>query len=258
MLMDLAQFSLEGKVAVITGGSRGIGKATALGYARAGADVVVTSRKLPDLEMVADEIRSLGRRALAVEAHVARMEQISGLVEKVVAEFGKIDILVNNAGTSPVFAPALELEERAWDVVINLNLKGLYFLSQMVARVMKEHGGGNIINVASVDGFRSEDNVGVYAISKAGVIMATKVMAREWNQYNIRANTIAPGMIHTRLLDSHWEVAPQDKPEVIKRILMGRIAEPEELVGAMIYLASDAASYVTGQTFIVDGGFLIT
>jgi len=256
--MDLAQFSLEGKVAVITGGSRGIGKATALGYARAGADVVVTSRKLPDLEMVADEIRSLGRRALAVEAHVARMEQISGLVEKVVAEFGKIDILVNNAGTSPVFAPALELEERAWDVVINLNLKGLYFLSQMVARVMKEHGGGNIINVASVDGFRSEDNVGVYAISKAGVIMATKVMAREWNQYNIRANTIAPGMIHTRLLDSHWEVAPQDKPEVIKRILMGRIAEPEELVGAMIYLASDAASYVTGQTFIVDGGFLIT
>ena len=256
--MELSQFSLEGKVALITGGSRGIGKATAIGFAQAGADVVVASRKLPDLEMVADEIKGLGRRSLAVSAHVGRMEQIASLVEGVVAEFGKIDILVNNAGTSPVFASALDLEERAWDVVMNLNLKGLFFLSQAVARVMKECGGGNIINVASVDGFRSEDNAGAYAISKAGVIMATKVMAREWNQYNIRVNTLAPGMIHTRLLDSHWEVAPEDKPEVIKRILMGHIAEPEELVGAMIYLASDASSYVTGQTFIVDGGFLVT
>ena len=256
--MELSQFSLEGKVALITGGSRGIGKATAIGFAQAGADVVVASRKLPDLEMVVDEIKSLGRRSLAVSAHVGRMEQIASLVEGVVAEFGKIDILVNNAGTSPVFASALDLEERAWDVVMNLNLKGLFFLSQAVARVMKERGGGNIINVASVDGFRSEDNAGAYAISKAGVIMATKVMAREWNQYNIRVNTLAPGMIHTRLLDSHWEVAPEDKPEVIKRILMGHIAEPEELVGAMIYLASDASSYVTGQTFIVDGGFLVT
>ena len=256
--MELSQFSLEGKVALITGGSRGIGKATAIGFAQAGADVVVASRKLPDLEMVVDEIKSLGRRSLAVSAHVGRMEQIASLVEGVVAEFGKIDILVNNAGTSPVFASALDLEERAWDVVMNLNLKGLFFLSQAVARVMKECGGGNIINVASVDGFRSEDNAGAYAISKAGVIMATKVMAREWNQYNIRVNTLAPGMIHTRLLDSHWEVAPEDKPEVIKRILMGHIAEPEELVGAMIYLASDASSYVTGQTFIVDGGFLVT
>ena len=256
--MDLSLFSLEGKVALVTGGSRGIGKATALGFARAGADVVVASRKLPDLELVASEMRGLGRRALAVEAHVARMEQIKNLVEKVVGEFGKIDILVNNAGTSPVFASALDLEERAWDVVMNLNLKGLFFLSQMVARVMKDHDGGSIINIASVDGFRSEDNAGAYAISKAGVIMATKIMAREWNQYKIRANAIAPGMIHTRLLDSHWEVAPEDKPEVVKRILMGRIAEPEELVGAMIYLASSASSYVTGQTFIVDGGFLTT
>ena len=256
--MDLSQFSLEGKVALITGGSRGIGKATAIGFAKAGADMVVASRKLPDLEVVADEIKGLGRRSLAVSAHVGRVEQIASLVDSVVAEFGKIDILVNNAGTSPVFTPALDLEERAWDVVMNLNLKGLFFLSQAVARVMKEHGGGSIINVASVDGFRSEDNAGAYAISKAGVIMATKVMAREWNQYNIRANAIAPGMIHTRLLDSHWEVAPEDKPEVVKRILMGHIAEPEELTGAMIYLASDASSYVTGQTFIVDGGFLVT
>ena len=136
--MELSQFSLDGKVALITGGSRGIGKATAIGFAKAGADVVVASRKLPDLEVVAGEIRTLGRKSLAVETHVARMEQLQPLVDRVVAEFGKIDILVNNAGTSPVFTPALDLEERAWDVVLNLNLKGLFFLSQAVARVMKE------------------------------------------------------------------------------------------------------------------------
>ena len=256
--MDLSQFSLENKVALVTGGSRGIGRATALGLARAGAEVVVTSRKLSDLEVVASEIKGMGRRSLAVSAHVGRMEQIAGLVERVVAEFGRIDILVNNAGTSPVFTPVLDLEERAWDALMNLNLKGLVFLSQAVARVMKEKGGGQIVNVASVDGFKPEVNIGAYAISKAGVIMATKVMAQEWAQYNIRVNAIAPGMIHTRLLDSHWEVAPEDKSAVLKKILMERIAEPEEIVGAMIYLVSDAASYVTGQTFVVDGGYLVT
>ena len=256
--MDLSQFSLEGRVALVTGGSRGIGRATAIGFARAGADVVVTSRKLPDLEVVADEIKGLGRRSLAVSAHVGRLEEIESLLEKVVAEFGRIDILVNNAGTSPVFTPVLDLEERAWDALMNLNLKGLFFLSQAVARVMKEKGGGKIINVASVDGFKPEVNIGAYAISKAGVIMATKVMAQEWAQYNIRVNAIAPGMIHTRLLDSHWVVAPEDKGEILKKIPAGRIAEPEELAGAMIYLASDASSYVTGQTFTVDGGYLVT
>jgi len=256
--MELSQFSLEGKVALVTGGSRGIGKATAIGFARAGADVVVASRKLPDLEKVADEVKSLGRRSLAVEAHVGRMEQIESLVERVVTEFGKIDILVNNAGTSPVFTSALDLEERAWDAIMNLNLKGLFFLSQAVARVMKEHGGGRIINVASMDGYKPEVNIGAYAVSKAGVIMVTKVMARELAQYNIRVNAIAPGPIHTRLLDAHWVVAPEDKEEVIKRTLVGRIGEPEEIAGAMIYLASDASSYVTGQTFVVDGGTLIT
>ena len=177
--MELSQFSLEGKVALITGGSRGIGKATALGFAKAGADVVVASRNVQDLEAVASEVRGLGRRSLVVVAHVGRMDQIQSLVERVVAEFGRIDILVNNAGTSPVMSPAIELEERAWDSIMNLNLKGLFFLSQAVARVMKEHGGGRIINIASVDGLRPEPNIGAYAISKAGVIMATKVMAAE-------------------------------------------------------------------------------
>jgi NAD(P)-dependent dehydrogenase (short-subunit alcohol dehydrogenase family) len=256
--MVSSRFSLQGKVALVTGGSRGIGKATAIGFAGEGADVVVTSRKLPDLEEVAAEIRGLGRKSMAVSTHVGRMDQIKALVEQVTAEFGKIDILVNNAGTSPVMSPALELEERAWDSIMNLNLKGLFFLSQTVARVMKEQGGGSIINVASVDGFIPELHIGAYAISKAGVIMATRVMAREWTQYNIRVNAIAPGLVHTKLLDSHWEVAPEDLPEALKKVPMGRIGEPDEIAGAMIYLASDAASYVTGQTFTVDGGYLIT
>jgi len=151
MMVELSQFSLGGKVALITGGSRGMGEATAIAFAKAGADVVVTSRKLPDLERVADEVRKLGRRSLAVATHVGRMEELQPLVDRVVAEFGKIDILMNNAGTN-FFMPAIDMTEDGWDVVINLDLKGLFFLSQAVARVMKEHGGGKIINISSVSG----------------------------------------------------------------------------------------------------------
>jgi NAD(P)-dependent dehydrogenase (short-subunit alcohol dehydrogenase family) len=256
--MTRPDFSLKGKVALVTGGSRGIGKATALGFASAGADVAIASRKLPDLEQVAAEIRGLGRKALPVSAHVGRLEEIKSLVDTVYKEFGKIDILVNNAGTSPAISPMLDLEERLWDSIINLNLKGVVFLSQAVARVMKEHGGGKIINVSSVTGFRHEPNIGVYSISKAAVIMATRIMAQEWAKYNIRVNAIAPGHIHTRLGDSIFEAVPEYKEEFLQRVPMGRIGDPDEIVGAMIYLASDASSYVTGETIVVDGGTLTT
>lgn len=256
--MTNTDFSLQGKVALVTGGSRGIGEATALGFARAGADVAVTSRKLPDLERVADEIRRLGRKALAVPAHVGKLEEINNMVNMVSQEFGKIDILVNNAGTSPAMSPILDLEERLWDSVMNLNLKGLVFCSKAVAKVMKEHGGGSIINVASGAGFRHEPNVGVYAISKAGVIMATRVMAQELASYKIRVNAIAPGYVHTRLGDSIFEVLPDYEHEFVQRVPMGRIGEPEEMVGAMVYLASNASSYVTGATLVADGGYLLT
>jgi NAD(P)-dependent dehydrogenase (short-subunit alcohol dehydrogenase family) len=256
--MTKPDFSLNGKVALITGGSRGIGKATALGFARAGADVAIASRKLPDLELVADEIRGLGRKALPVAAHVARLEEIKNLVQTVNKEFGRIDILVNNAGTSPALSPMLDLEERLWDSIMNLNLKGLIFLSQAVARIMKEHDGGTIINVASIAGFRHEPNIGVYSISKSAIVMATKIMAEEWAKYNIRVNAIAPGHIHTRLGDSIFEAVPEYKKEFLDRIPMRRIGDPDEIVGAMIYLASDASSYVTGTTIVVDGGTLTT
>lgn len=262
-MVNLSRFSLEGKVALVAGGSRGIGRATALGLAEAGADVVVSSRKLPDLEKVADEIRALGRRALPVAAHAARMEDINRLVETVVAQFGTIDILVNNAGTSPAAATALDADERLWDSIVNLNLKGLYFLSQAAARVMKEHGGGKIINVSSIDGYRPEHNVGIYSITKAAVVMVTKSMALELAQCGIRVNAIAPGPVSTRILDAHWSHLPEEeakaqKAELAEMVPLQRIAEPDEMVGAMIYLASDASSFTTGETIVIDGGMLIS
>jgi len=261
-MMDVSQFSLEGKVALVTGGSRGIGKATAIGFAKAGADVALTSRNLPDLEIVVDEIGKLGRKSLAVATHVGHIEQIQPLVDKVAAEFGKIDILVNNAGTN-FFMPAIKMTERGWDAVMNLDLKGLFFLSQAVARVMKEHGGGKIINVSSTSGFKVQVPTGHYSIAKAGVIMATKVMALEWAQYNIRVNCIAPGAIETRLYDAIFALLPEEegkaqKEQAARRIPMGRVGEPGEIADAMLFLASDASSYMTGQTFAVDGGALLT
>jgi NAD(P)-dependent dehydrogenase (short-subunit alcohol dehydrogenase family) len=259
--MDLSQFSLEGKVALITGASRGIGEATAIRFARAGADVVVTSRKLPALEEVAEKARAEGNRALAIEAHVGRMDQLQPLVDKVVAEFGKVDILVNNAGTN-FFAPAIDMDEKGWDSVLNLDLKGLFFLSQACARVMRDNGGGRIVNISSVSGLRVQVPTGHYSIAKAGVIMATKVMALEWADFNIRVNCIAPGAIDTRLYHSIFSLMPDEesiarKAEAAARIPMKRIGDPTELADAVLFLASDAASYVTGQTFAVDGGSLL-
>jgi NAD(P)-dependent dehydrogenase (short-subunit alcohol dehydrogenase family) len=248
-------FSLSGKVALVTGGSRGIGKAIAVGLAKFGADVAVTSRKLPELEEVAKEIKGLGRRSMAVATHVGRVEEIKSLVPKVKDELGRIDILVNNAGTNPTMDQAMDIEERAWDSIMNLNLKGLFFLSQAVARLMKEQGGGKIINVASVAGI-TPDILPAYSISKAGVIMATKVMAQQWAQYNIRVNAIAPGLIKTRFSEALWS-NPDILQVAMRRTPLQRIAEPDELVGAVIFLASDASSYVTGHVLVVDGGAVI-
>ena len=248
-------FSISGKVALVTGGSRGIGKAIAVGLAKFGADVAIVSRKLPDLEEVATEIKELGRRSIAVSAHVGRVEEISSLVPKIKDELGRIDILVNNAGTNPTMDQAIDIEERAWDSIMNLNLKGLFFLSQAVARMMKEQGGGKIINVASVAGI-TPDILPVYSISKAGVIMATKVMAQQWAQYNIRVNAIAPGLTKTRFSQALWN-NPDIVQGVITRTPLRRVAEPDEMVGAAIFLASNASSYVTGHVLVVDGGSVI-
>jgi NAD(P)-dependent dehydrogenase (short-subunit alcohol dehydrogenase family) len=248
-------FSLKDKVALITGASRGIGEATAMGLAKAGADLAIVSRKLPDLEKVGEEVKKLGRKCLSIQAHLGKVEEIDHLVKRVSEEFGKIDILVNNAATNPTMASAIDVDERAWDSIMNLNLKGLFFLSQAVARLMREKGGGKIINVSSVAGI-TPDLLPLYSISKAGVNMVTKVMAQQWAQYNIRVNAIAPGLTKTRFSEALWK-----NPDILKLAMfktpMGRPAEPEEMVGAIIYLASDAASYVTGQIIAIDGGITI-
>ncbi len=246
------ELSLKGKVALVTGASRGIGEAAALGIAQAGAEVAIASRKLPDLEKVAAEIRKTGRTCLPVAAHVGRLEDINNLVKKVTDQFGKIDILVNNAATNPTMSSAMDVDERAWDSIMNLNLKGLFFLSQAVARIMKGKGGGSIINVSSIAGI-SPDLLPIYSISKAAVIMATKVMAQQWAQFKIRANAIAPGLTRTRFSEALWK-----NPDILKMAMsstpMARVGEPEEMVGAILYFASDASSYVTGQVIAIDGG----
>jgi NAD(P)-dependent dehydrogenase (short-subunit alcohol dehydrogenase family) len=261
-MIDLSRFSLEEKVALITGGSRGIGQATAVAFAQAGAHVVVSSRNLEDLEKVADAVRGIGRRALPVAAHMGRLENVRMLVETAMAEFGRIDILVNNAGTAPAYANCLDAEERLWDSIMNLNLKGLYFLSQAAARVMKDQGGGKIINVASIDGYKPQENVGIYSISKAAVIMVTKSMALELAPYNIRVNAIAPGAIDTKMLNNMWAGLPEAKKASAKKAVstrtpLGRIGVPDEIAGAMVYLASDASSYLTGETILIDGGAML-
>lgn len=247
--------SLENKVALVTGGSRGIGRAIALGLARSGADIVIASRKIDDLEKVAEEIRSLGRKCLPVATHIGRLDEVKNLLERAVVEFGKIDILINNAATNPSMASAMDIDDRAWDAIMNLNLKGLFFLSQGTARIMKETGGGKIINIASVAGI-SPDILPVYSISKAGVIMATKVMAQQWAIYNIRVNAIAPSLTKTKFSEPLW--SNQDILNIVmSRTPLARPAEPEDMVGAVIYLASDASSYVTGQVIAIDGGMTI-
>ncbi len=241
--MGVVNFSLENKVALVTGGSRGIGRAIALAFAEAGADVVVSSRKLPDLEQVAEEIKATGRKGLAISSHVAKAEESKNLVEKVKGEFGRIDILVNNAGTNPYMGPLIDAEEWAWDVTMNVNLKGPFMLGQMVARVMKEQGGGNIINIASTAGL-NPSALHIYSVSKAALIMLTRVMAIEWGKDNIRVNAIAPGLIKTRFSEALWKGTPAED----------RAAAPEDITGAAVYLASDASRIVNGATIVVGGG----
>src|SRR5450759_1742700 len=203
-MFDLSKFSLKGKVAVVTGGGRGIGQAIAVGFARSGANVVVTSRKAQDLEATVAKIKAFGGEAFPLPAHLGKMDEIQKMVNTVMDRFGRIDILVNNAGASPAMGSVLESDERLWDTIMNLNLKGVYFVSQAVARIMKKQGGGKIINIASVDGFNPEPGVSVYSVSKAGVRMITRAFASELAPLNIQVNTIAPGPISTKMMNSHW------------------------------------------------------
>jgi len=262
-MVDLSRFSLEGKIAIVTGGGRGIGKGIAEGFAKAGAKVVITSRKINDLEATAGEIRTAGGECWPLQSHLGHMEDIQKVVDAVMERYGRIDILVNNAGASPAMGSVLETDERLWETIMNLNMKGMYFLSQAVARVMKEQGGGKIINIASVDAFKPERGVSIYSISKAGVRMITKSFAAELAHFNIQVNTIAPGAVTSKMMDSHWfhltpEEAKKAKETLAAYMPMGRIGEPDDIAGAAIFLASDASSYTTGAEIVIDGGALLS
>ena len=249
-------FNLTGKVALITGASRGIGAAIALAFAEAGAKVVLASRKQPDLEGVAEQIGTAGGEALALAAHTGDMAAIQAVVEKTVSTYGEIDIVVNNAATNPHFGPILTAEESHWDKILDVNVKGYFRVVKACVESMQRRGGGKVINMASVAGLEPQAMMGVYSISKAAVLMLTKVLAAELAPLNIQVNAIAPGFVKTKFSSILWQT-PQINEAILKRIPQKRMAQPEEIAGLAVYLASPASSFVTGSTFSIDGGQLI-
>jgi NAD(P)-dependent dehydrogenase (short-subunit alcohol dehydrogenase family) len=255
--MTVADFSLEGKVAIVTGGSRGIGRSIAIGLAEQGADVALAARKPEALEEAVRAVEATGRRAIAVPTNVRRIEELKALVERTREELGRVDILVNNAGTNPVYGPVHEIDERAWDMIMNSNVKALHFLSSFAREAMLLHGeGGAIINVSSVGGFLASDVIGGYSVSKAAVIMLTQVQAKTWGADGIRVNCIAPGLIKTDFAKALWDDERTLKAAE-RDAALNRIGHPDEMAGAVIYLASPASSFVTGQTLVLDGGRLL-
>ena len=247
-------FDLTGKVAIISGASRGIGEAIALAYAQAGAAVVLTSRKLENVGPVAEKIKASGGQALALAAHAGQQAEAEAVVAQAAAAFGRVDIVVNNAGTNPHFGPLLTAEGSHWDKIFEVNVKGYFYLAKAAAPVMRKQGGGKIINVASIAGINPGPMMGVYSTSKAAVIMLTKVLAVELGPENIQVNALAPGFIRTRFSAALWG-NPSLKQMLEKATPQRRIAQPEELSGAALYLASDASSFTTGSVLVVDGGF---
>ena len=255
--MPVAEFSLAGKVAIVTGGSRGIGRSIAVGLAEAGADVVVAARKLEALEESVAAISATGRKGIAIPTNVREMDALQNLIDQTKAQLGRVDILVNNAATNPVFGPVANLDERAWDTVMNTNVRSLFFLSKMARAAMLEHGqGGSIINVSSTGGFRASGGLGAYSVSKAAVIMLTQVCAKEWGKDGIRVNCIAPGLIKTEFSRALWDNEAARQGGANAGAPLGRIGMPDEMAGAAVYFASTASSFTTGQTLVLDGGSL--
>ncbi len=245
---------LEGKVAIVTGGSRGIGEAIARAFVDAGAKVVVASRKLDGLSAVAE---GLGPNAAAIAAHTGKEEDCRALVAETLKRFGKVDILVNNAATNPYFGPMLNIEMPAFDKTFEVNVKGYFFMTREVARhAMDRKHPASIINVASIAGLTSAPLQGTYAMTKAAVISMTKTLAVELAGAKIRVNAIAPGFIKTRFASSLVD-DPELSSQIVRRTPLGRVGDAHEIAGGAVYLASDEASYLTGHTLVIDGGMTI-
>lgn len=250
----LNRLNLNSKVAIVTGGSSGIGKATAFGLAANGAYVVLVGRDEKKGKRVADEICSEGGKAIYIQADVSKVDEIAGMVEYTVSKLGKVDILVNAAGISIKTTPTEYVSEEEWDKILNINLKGTFICCQTVARAMIKQKSGKIINVGSLQGEMVLPLRAAYAASKGGLKQVTKSMAIEWAKYNINVNVVAPGFVRTPmteqgLSDEFWYNV------VVSNTPLGRPAQPEEIADVILFLASDAASYITGQTIVVDGGW---
>ncbi|HEX3554719.1 MAG TPA: glucose 1-dehydrogenase [Thermoanaerobaculia bacterium] len=245
---------LAGKVVVVTGASRGIGEAVALGFAAAGARLVLASRKAEGgLTAVAEKIRSQGGEALAVACHTGRMADVEALAARAKEAFGGVDVLVNNAATNPHYGPLLAAEEGQWDKTFEVNVKGYVHTLRACLPLMRERGGGAVVNVASVAGLVPHSGLGVYGVSKAAVIMLTRTLAMELARENVRVNAIAPGLIETRFSAALW-TAPEARERALRSIPQRRLGQPEDLLGAVLYLASDAARFTTGAVLVIDGG----
>lgn len=246
-------FSLHGKVALVTGASRGIGRAIALGLAGAGADVAIAARGENELRSLAGEIADAGRRVAVVPTDVTDTGQLDPMVRRTVDDLGSLDVLVNNAGGTRFRAPLVDLRREGWDKAIALNLSSVFHVTQAAARVMVGRGGGSIIQIGSIAGVEGAEGLAHYAAAKAGVVALTRTVARELAPAGVRANTIAPGWVATEL-NARLRADARLKASIDARIPLGRWAEPRELVGAVVFLASDASSFVTGATLVVDGG----
>ena len=253
--MVLPSMRLDGKVAMVTGAGSGIGKAIAVAVAEVGADCVACElpEKMADLEPVCDGIRRLGRKALPLPLRLPDIDSIDAAVDRAVAEMGRIDVLVNNAGVN-IPREALEVTEADWDGVVDVNLKGLFFLSQRVARKMAAAGGGKIVNMASQNGVVGYYKRAAYCSSKAGVVNLTRVLALEWAPHKINVNAVGPTFILTPLTQATFD-DPVLREDLLKRIPLGRVGQPEDVVGAVVFLASPAADLITGHTLLVDGGW---
>jgi NAD(P)-dependent dehydrogenase (short-subunit alcohol dehydrogenase family) len=249
-------FNLDGKVAIITGASKGIGEGIAQLLATFGAKVVVSSRKLADVQVVADLIIANGGEAIAVEAHAGDEAQLNNLVKETIKAYGGIDILVNNAATNPVYGPTLECPSSAFDKIMQINVKAPFYLANLCHESMKSRGGGSIINISSIAGHTPDPGLGIYSVSKAALNMLTKVQAKEWGKDNIRINAICPGLIKTKFSQALWE-NEKTLNHFTKNLPIARMGDVDEIAPMALFLASGASSYCTGQLMSIDGGTII-